>query len=275
MTNTASLPISTEGPGEGQPISVHKAPALTFTVHAECSTTRARVSSLTLPHYTAYTPMFMPVGTQGTMKGVTPPQMEELGCQVILGNTYHLGMRPGEEVMRKVGGLHRFMNWNRGLLTDSGGFQMVSLLKLARITEEGVHFSSPHDGSPMMLTPEKSMEIQNAIGADIMMQLDDVVHTLTTEERVKEAMGRSVRWLDRCIEAHARPTEQNLFCIIQGGLNEELRLKCIKEMVKRDTPGIAIGGLSGGEEKDKFWRIVAFCTKHLPRNKPIYCMGIG
>lgn len=217
----------------------------------------------------------MPVGTQGTMKGLTSQQLTELDCQIILGNTYHLGMRPGTVILERAGGLHGFMNWKRALLTDSGGFQMVSLLKLAEITEEGVKFQSPHDGQEMLLTPEKSTEIQNSIGADIIMQLDDVVSSTTKGPRVEEAMYRSIRWLDRCIMAHKRPTEQNLFAIIQGGLDPELRKTCVREMVKRNTPGIAIGGLSGGEEKSLFWRIVSLCTDLLPKTKPRYVMGVG
>ncbi|XP_077987081.1 queuine tRNA-ribosyltransferase catalytic subunit 1-like [Glandiceps talaboti] len=249
--------------------------ALTLKILAECSTTKARTCKLKLPHHIVDTPVFMPVGTQGTMKGMTTKQLEELNCQIILGNTYHLGMRPGPELLDKAGGLHKFMNWNRALLTDSGGFQMVSLLKLAEITEDGVKFQSPHDGSEMLLTPEKSIEIQNSIGADIMMQLDDVVHSTTTGPRVEEAMYRSIRWLDRCIGAHKRPTEQNLFPIVQGGLQPELRKICAKEMVKRDTPGYAIGGLSGGEEKEHFWRMVTLSTDFLPKGKPRYLMGVG
>ena len=250
--------------------------ALRFEVVARCSTTKARVSRIHLPHATVQAPVFMPVGTQGAMKGVTTLQLEQMGCNMILGNTYHLGMRPGPEVFDECGGLHEFMKWPRGgLLTDSGGFQMVSLLELAEITEQGVEFQSPHDGSRMLLTPEKSIQLQNSIGADIIMQLDDVVSSLTSGPRVEEAMLRSVRWLDRCIEAHSRPAEQNLFAIIQGGLDPQLRRRCIDEMVKRDLPGYAIGGLSGGEEKDKFWRIVDVCTDLLPLDKPRYCMGVG
>ncbi|XP_002736484.1 queuine tRNA-ribosyltransferase catalytic subunit 1-like [Saccoglossus kowalevskii] len=249
--------------------------ALSFKILAECSTTKARTGKLKLPHHTVDTPVFMPVGTQGTMKGLTTKQLEDLDCQIILGNTYHLGMRPGHELLEKVGGLHKFMNWDRALLTDSGGFQMVSLLKLAEITEEGVKFQSPHDSKEMLLTPEKSIEIQNSIGADIMMQLDDVVHSTTTGPRVEEAMYRSIRWLDRCISANKRPTEQNLFPIVQGGLQPELRKICATEMVKRDTAGYAIGGLSGGEEKDHFWRMVKLSTDILPRDKPRYLMGVG
>lgn len=217
----------------------------------------------------------MPVGTQGTMKGLTPHQLHAIGPQIILANTYHLGTRPGPEILKDMGGLHSFMNWNKALLTDSGGFQMVSLLQLAEITEEGVKFQSPHDGTELLLTPERSIELQNIIGSDIMMQLDDVVSSTISGPRVEEAMYRSIRWLDRCIKAHANPGTQNLFAIIQGGLDSRLREICIAEMVKRDTPGYAIGGLSGGEEKDKFWRVVHQCTDLLPTNKPRYCMGVG
>eukprot|EP00055_Hartaetosiga_balthica_P012654 m.62185 g.62185 ORF g.62185 m.62185 type:complete len:440 (-) comp8020_c0_seq1:1159-2478(-) len=249
--------------------------ALEFEVFAKCCTSRARASTLRLPHSTILTPIFMPVGTQGTMKGVTPKQLEDIGCQIMLSNTYHLGTRPGPEIMEKVGGLHKFMNWKRSILTDSGGFQMVSLLDLSEVTEEGVKFRSPHDGSDMLLTPEHSIHLQNVIGADIMMQLDDVVSSLVTGPRVEEAMERSVRWLDRCIKAHKNPDTQNLFAIIQGGLDPDLRRRCVEHMVARDTPGYAIGGLSGGEEKDQFWRTVKLTASLLPEHKPIYCMGVG
>ncbi|KAA8914445.1 hypothetical protein TRICI_002888 [Trichomonascus ciferrii] len=219
--------------------------------------------------------MFMPVGTQASLKGLTYDQLEELGCQICLNNTYHLGLRPGQEVLDTVGGAHRLQSWNRNILTDSGGFQMVSLLKLATVTEEGVNFLSPHDGSPMLLTPEHSIGLQNSIGSDIMMQLDDVVATLTTGPRVEEAMHRSIRWLDRCIAAHKNPDTQNLFAIVQGGLSDELRRRCCEEMVKRDTPGFAIGGLSGGEDKAAYCRTVSVCTDLLPTNRPRYCMGVG
>ncbi|KNC78772.1 queuine tRNA-ribosyltransferase [Sphaeroforma arctica JP610] len=250
-------------------------PALQFNIKAKCSTTKARCADLVLPHSVVETPVFMPVGTQGTMKGITFKQLEELGCQICLANTYHLGHRPGPELLEEVGGLHNFMKWPRSLLTDSGGFQMVSLLSLAEITEVGVKFQSPHDGSSLMLTPEKSIELQNTIGSDIMMQLDDVVHVLTTGPRVEEAMYRSIRWLDRCISAHKNPTTQNLYAIIQGALDLDLRTKCIDEMVKRDLPGYAIGGLSGGEEKDAFCKVVSHCTDLLPDGRPRYCMGVG
>jgi len=248
---------------------------LHYEVVAKCSKSKGRASLMRLPHFTVETPIFMPVGTQGTMKGLTCDQLRELNCQIILANTYHLGMRPGEDVLNKAGRLHKFMDWDRGMLTDSGGFQMVSLISLSEVTEEGVRFSSPYDGRDILLTPEKSMQIQNAIGADIMMQLDDVVDVKVTGPRVEEAMHRSIRWLDRCIEGHQRKEHQNLFPIIQGGLNLELRTKCIEAMVKRNMPGYAVGGLSGGEAKDDFWKVVHHCTNLLPRDKPIYVMGVG
>ncbi|XP_064985982.1 uncharacterized protein LOC135585324 isoform X2 [Musa acuminata AAA Group] len=184
---------------------------------------RARAARLALPHFVCQTPLFMPVGTQGTIKGLTNNQLEEIGCQIILGNTYHLALRPGAELIDDLGGLHKFMNWKRALLTDSGGFQMVSLLHLADITEQGVTFQSPVDAKPMLLTPEESIQIQNKIGADIIMALDDVVKTTITGPRIEEAMYRTLRWIDRCIVAHKRPDEQNLFGIVQGGLDPVLR----------------------------------------------------
>uniref|UniRef100_A0A7N2KRE1 Queuine tRNA-ribosyltransferase catalytic subunit 1 n=1 Tax=Quercus lobata TaxID=97700 RepID=A0A7N2KRE1_QUELO len=236
---------------------------------------RARAAQLTLPHFVCQTPLFMPVGTQGTIKGLATNQLEEIGCQIILGNTYHLALRPTSELIDELGGLHQFMNWPRALLTDSGGFQMVSLLHLADITEKGVTFQSPVDGKPMLLTPEESIQIQNRIGADIIMALDDVVKTTITGPRIEEAMYRTLRWIDRCIAAHQRPHEQNLFGIVQGGLDPVLRDICVRGLVDRNLPGYAIGGLAGGESKDSFWRVVAQCTAALPEDKPRYVMGVG
>lgn len=217
----------------------------------------------------------MPVGTQGTLKGVLVDQLKQdnMNCQIMLGNTYHLGLRPGEDTIRASGGLHKFMNWDRALLTDSGGFQMVSLLQLAEITETGVKFQSPYDKSEKMLTPEESIKLQNVIGADIIMQLDDVVKTTTTGPRVEEAMNRTIRWIDRCLEANDRNEDQSIFPIVQGGLQPELRKECAEALTKRDVRGFAVGGLSGGESKDEFWRIVSLSTDNLPENKPRYLMG--
>ncbi|TKR78053.1 hypothetical protein L596_018922 [Steinernema carpocapsae] len=238
---------------------------------------RARHGLLRLPHSDVKTPVFMPVGTQGTMKGVLPEQLIEMDCRILLCNTYHLGHRPGHELVKKAGGVHKMMNWPRSILTDSGGFQMVSLSKLMTLDEQGVNFESPHTGEMTLLTPEKSIEIQEDLGADIVMQLDHVVHVLTTGPIVEEAMERSVRWLDRCFETHERD-DQALFPIIQGGLNLEIREKCVEEMSKRAKVGIAIGGLSGGESKDQFWRVVAKCCEMLDRTRPDlprYVMGVG
>lgn len=267
MATPVSTPVNSE--------EAKKGPPLQYRVLAKCSVTKARVGVMTVRHADVDTPVFMPVGTQGTLKGILPDQLLELDCRIMLSNTYHLGMRPGTAVLEKAGGLHRFMGWPRALLTDSGGFQMVSLLQLAEITEQGVKFESPYDGSECMLTPERSMEIQNAIGADIMMQLDDVVKTTTTGPRVEEAMHRTIRWLDRSIAAHARNDDQSIFPIVQGGLQPDLRRVCSAELTKRDTRGFAVGGLSGGESKDEFWRTVHLCTDLLPEDKPRYLMGVG
>ncbi|KAL8931486.1 MAG: hypothetical protein Q9211_006929, partial [Gyalolechia sp. 1 TL-2023] len=253
-----------------------ESPALAFEIVARCSTTKARASILTLPHGPVSLPIFQPVATQASLKGLTPEQLAESGCNLCLNNTYHLGLKPGQEVLEKIGGAHKLQGWKGNILTDSGGFQMVSLLKLAKVTEEGVKFLSPHDGTPMLLTPEHSISLQNTIGSDIIMQLDDVIATTSPDHaRMQEAMERSVRWLDRCIAAHKHPDRQSLFCIIQGGLDLELRRKCCEEMARRDTPGVAIGGLSGGEAKDAYCRVVDNCTTWLPQNKPRYVMGVG
>jgi len=239
---------------------------------------RARAAIMTLPHGPVSTPVFMPVGTQGTIKGLTSSQVAALNCEIILGNTYHLGLRPGADLVAEMGGLHKFMNWKGNLLTDSGGFQMVSLIELAHIEESGVHFQSPVDGTNMLLTPEKSIQLQNQIGADIMMALDDVVSSLEPDKaRVTQAMHRTIRWIDRCIHAHSRPNDQNLFGIVQGGLDPVLRDQCLTAMIARSDwlPGYAIGGLAGGEDKHQFWRVVAQCTARLPPGKPRYLMGVG
>lgn len=230
---------------------------------------RARAATLSLPHGDVQLPVFMPVGTQGTIKGLSSAQVGKLGFKIILGNTYHLANRPGTAVLDKAGGdrlggggLHPFMGWDANILTDSGGFQMVSLLKLASINERGVEFEDPKNpGSMMLLTPEESIKTQNSIGSDIMMQLDDVVSSLEQDKtRVEEACHRTTRWLDRCLAAHENPGRQNLFAIVQGGLHRDLRAVSLRDLKARDTPGYAIGGLSGGEAKGPFWRVVEQCT---------------
>jgi tRNA-guanine transglycosylase len=238
-----------------------ESPALCFHLHKMAK--RARAGIVHLPHGPVRTPVFMPVGTKGSIKGLTSTQLEEgEECpEIILNNTYHLASQPGTELVAEFGGSHKFMNWKRNLLTDSGGFQMVSLLKLAEITEQGVKFRSPVDGTEMMLTPEESIKCQNEIGADIMMQLDDVVSSVHDNvERFREATYRSIRWLDRCIKAHSRSSEQNLFGIVQGGLDVSpggMREESLHALVERNLPGYAIGGLAGGEDKAHFWRVVS------------------
>ncbi|KAG9390578.1 tRNA-guanine(15) transglycosylase-like [Carpediemonas membranifera] len=240
----------------------------------------SRASLLTLPHGVVDTPIFMPVGTQGTVKGLTASELEEepINAPIILANTYFINLRPGTDLLDEIGGLHKLEGWSRNLLTDSGGFQMVSLLDLAEFTEEGVHFQSPVDGTELLLTPEKSMAIQNSIGSDIMMALDDVVPvTCKDHARFELAAERSVRWIDRCIAAHTNTANQNLFGIIQGGTDPVLREYSLKHFMERDAklPGYAIGGLSGGEDKADFWRTVKQCCDVLPPSKPRYVMGVG
>ncbi|KAJ7579169.1 tRNA-guanine(15) transglycosylase-like protein [Mycena floridula] len=252
-----------------------------FDIIARCPTTRARVSRMVLAHGTTMLPTFMPVATQAAIKGLTPAQTEALGVTLILNNTYHLNLRPGIQVLNEAGGAHKLQGWSRNLLTDSGGFQLVSLSKFTTITEEGALFQSPFTGEMTMLTPEESISIQHSIGADIIMQLDDVVPSLEPNPaRVEEAMGRSVRWLDRCIEQHetsGKQDVQNLFAIVQGGLDTDLRDRCLDAMISRKdrVAGFAIGGLSGGEKKDDFWRVIKQCADKLPEDRPRYSMGIG
>jgi queuine tRNA-ribosyltransferase len=316
------LPLTPEGtlPSFKQPY-----PALEFHVHATCG--RARYTTVHLPHGPVATPVFMPVGTKGTLKGLSPMDVtnsDALNNQIILANTYHLALQPGTELIRDAGGLHTFMNWDRNILTDSGGFQMVSLLKLAEITEEGVTFENPfqsdndtHDDAEasseseygdddddevnnnrrkrtrqesaqsgkksqrMLLRPEDSIYHQNNIGSDIIMALDDVVSSVADDKtRFEIATYRTLRWLDRCHAAHRRTDDQNLFPIVQGGLDTRrggLRDVCLAGFRLRDkkAPGYAIGGLAGGESKDDFWKVVDHCCRALPDTKPRYLMGVG
>uniref|UniRef100_A0AC35TFN1 Queuine tRNA-ribosyltransferase catalytic subunit 1 n=1 Tax=Rhabditophanes sp. KR3021 TaxID=114890 RepID=A0AC35TFN1_9BILA len=252
-----------------------KATPMNYSILHKSSSSKARVGKLKLPHGIVDTPVFMPVGTQGTMKGVLPEELLDMDCKILLCNTYHLGHRPGHEIVKGAGGLHKWMNWNRNILTDSGGFQMVSLSKLSSTNEEGVTFTSPHTEEVTLLSPEHSINIQQNLGADIMMQMDHVLHVLVTGEVIDEAMHRSIRWLDRCKVAHTNVETQTLFPIVQGGLDLTKRKFCAEEMMKRADVGIAIGGLSGGEKKEDFWRVVAHCCETLPESLPKYVMGVG
>ena len=244
---------------------------------------RARAGILTLPHGQVLTPVYMPVGTKGAMKGLLSADLERMGCKLMLSNTYHLGFEPGGEFLKNNFGdkdnrsVHHYMKWKNNLLTDSGGFQIGSLTKLSERSEKGVEFIShiSGDDTRLMLTPEKSMEIQNDLGSDIIMALDDVISPMSKEGSIFDSCERSLRWLDRCIKSHKRKNDQNLYGIVQGGVNLELRKKACLEWNKRNCPGYAIGGMAGGESKEDFINTVDICAELLPKNKPRYLMGIG
>lgn len=250
-------------------------PAVTYELIKTCKQSGARLGLLHTPHGTFETPMFMPVGTLATVKTMSPEELKEIGAGVILSNTYHLWLRPGEDIVKEAGGLHRFMNWDRAILTDSGGFQVFSLSKIRDITEEGVHFRSHLSGEKLFLSPEKSMEVQHALGADIMMAFDECPPIPAEYEYVKQSTERTSRWAERCLKAHNRPSEQALFGIVQGGVHKDLREQSAKDLVSLDFPGYAIGGLSVGEPKDVMNEILEFTAPLLPENKPRYLMGVG
>ena len=237
--------------------------------------TGARLGIVHTPHGSFETPAFMPVGTQATVKTMSPEEVKEMGAGIILSNTYHLWLRPGHEIVREAGGLHKFMNWDRAILTDSGGFQVFSLSDIRRIEEEGVHFRNHLNGDKLFLSPEKSMEIQNAVGSDIMMAFDECPPYPATYEYMKNSVERTSRWAERCLKAHVRPEDQGLFGIVQGGEFEDLRKQSAKDLVSLDFPGYAIGGLSVGEPKEIMNRMLEFTTPLLPNDKPRYLMGVG
>ncbi len=241
---------------------------------AQCPETGARAGELTTPHGVIETPVFMPVGTQATVKAMTPPELEELGAQIILGNTYHLYMRPGADIVAEAGGLHRFMQWHHPILTDSGGFQVFSLSDLRKITEDGVEFRSHLNGSKHFMRPEDSMDIQQKLGSDIAMAFDECVTWPTTEEYSRSAMERTIRWAKRCKDFHSRE-DQALFGIVQGSMFESQRLECIKRLEDIGFPGYGIGGLSVGEEHDIMYRVLDALCPEMPVNKPRYLMGVG
>lgn len=241
----------------------------------KCKQTGARLGIVHTPHGSFETPAFMPVGTQATVKTMAPEEIKAMGANMILSNTYHLWLRPGHELIKEAGGLHKFMNWDGAILTDSGGFQVFSLSDMRKITEEGVHFRNHLNGSKMFLSPEKAMEIQNALGSDIMMAFDECPPFPATFEYMKASVERTTRWAERCLKAHARPDEQGLFGIIQGGEFEELRKQSARDLVAMDFPGYAIGGLSVGEPKPIMNRMLEYTTPLMPENKPRYLMGVG
>jgi len=249
--------------------------AITYEFIKQCKQSGARLGRVHTPHGIIETPTFMPVGTQATVKTMSPEELKQMETQIILSNTYHLFLRPGHEIVKKAGGLHKFMNWDRPILTDSGGFQVFSLSDRRKITEEGVEFRSHLSGEKLFLSPEKAMEIQNALGPDIMMAFDECPPYPATYEYVKQSTERTSRWAERCIAAHERKHDQALFGIVQGGMFEDLRVQSAKDLTSMDFPGYAIGGLSVGESKDLMYEVLDYTVPHLPFDKPRYLMGVG
>ncbi len=239
------------------------------------SRTKARRGRITTPHGVIETPVFMPVGTAATVKAMRPEEVRDMGAEIILANTYHLYLRPGHEVVKAAGGLHSFMNWERPILTDSGGFQVFSLGAMRKISEEGVEFRSHIDGSKHMLSPEKSMEIQNALGSDIIMAFDECIPYPADRSYVRDSLERTTRWLKRCREYHRDTERQSLFGIMQGGMYKDLRRESAEQIVDLDLPGYAIGGLSVGEPKEIMYDIMDDCVDLLPDDRPRYLMGVG
>ena len=235
---------------------------------------RGRRCRIETPHGTIETPAFIPVGTQGTVKTLSPQDLEALGAQIFLANTYHLYLRPGSEIICQLGGLHAFTSWPRSILTDSGGYQIFSMSEIRRITEEGVHFQSHLDGSSHFLSPEKAIQIQEALGADIIMALDECTPYPATHDYAETSMEMTSRWAKRCREAHQR-NSQSLFGIAQGGIYFDLRRRSIADLVELDFDGYALGGLSVGESKGQMYEVVEACADLLPRDRPRYLMGVG
>ncbi|MPY67827.1 tRNA guanosine(34) transglycosylase Tgt [Deinococcus sp. SDU3-2] len=247
-------------------------PVFEFELHAREG--RARTASFTTPHGTVQTPMFMPVGTQGSVKGISPQELKDIGSQMILGNTYHLMLRPGPELVAAHGGLPGFTAYPGPFLTDSGGFQVMSLGHMRKITEEGVTFKSHLDGSKVLLTPERSMAVQEALGADVIMAFDECPPFPAEPEYIRRSLERTVRWLERCEAARTR-RDQALFAIVQGGIHPELRELSLEKTLPFGTLGFAIGGLAVGESKEEMFPAVAFTAERLPEHKPRYLMGVG
>ncbi|WEK55379.1 MAG: tRNA guanosine(34) transglycosylase Tgt [Candidatus Cohnella colombiensis] len=249
--------------------------AVKYELIKTCKQTGARLGRLHTPHGIIDTPTFMPVGTQATVKGMSPEELKSLGAQIILSNTYHLYLRPGHELVQAAGGLHRFMNWDRPILTDSGGFQVFSLSEMRKITEQGVEFRSHLNGDKLSLTPESATHVQNALGADIMMAFDECPPYPAEYEYVKQSTERTSRWAERCLQAHGRPHDQALFGIVQGGMHADLRRMSAQDLTSLDFPGYAMGGLSVGEPKHLMYEVIEETIPFLPSHKPRYLMGVG
>ena len=248
---------------------------VTFEITHICKQSGARTGILHTPHGDVETPMFMPVGTQATVKFVSPEELKDIGSGVVLANTYHLWLRPGEYIVDQAGGVQKFMNYKGPMLTDSGGFQVFSLADQRKITEEGVTFKNSLNGDTLFLSPEKSIQIQNKIGADIIMSFDECIPYPVTREYVEKSTERTLRWALRGKQAHSRPEEQALFGIVQGGDYEDLRKYCAEKLIEMDFPGYAIGGTSVGEDKETMYRMVKWASDALPFDKPRYLMGVG
>ncbi|MDY0256919.1 tRNA guanosine(34) transglycosylase Tgt [Gudongella oleilytica] len=249
--------------------------AIKYELIKESKETKARLGRIVTPHGEIETPVFMPVGTRATVKTMTPEEVKDLGAKIILSNTYHLYLKPGHDLVKEAGGLHRFMNWNGPILTDSGGFQVFSLGELRKIKEEGVEFRSHIDGSKHFISPETSIDIQNALGSDIMMCFDECVPYPADYEYAKQSMERTTRWAKRCKEHHKDWNTQALFGIVQGGMFRDLREQSAKDLVEMDFCGYAVGGLSVGEPMDVMCEVLDYTTPLLPRDKPRYLMGVG
>ena len=248
--------------------------SFSFELIKECSQTNARLGKINTSHGVIDTPVFMPVGTQATVKAVLPRDLKEIGASIILSNTYHLYLRPGFDIVKEAGGLHGFMGWNSPILTDSGGFQVFSLGSLRKITDDGVVFKSHLDGSEHFISPEKAVEIQNALGADIIMSFDECVPYPCDYAQAQNAVERTTQWAKRCKMSHKRE-DQALFGIVQGSVFKELRLRSVEDLVEMDFPGYSIGGLSVGEPKDIMYEVLDYTVPILPREKPRYLMGVG
>lgn len=249
--------------------------AVTFELEAECPWSGARAGKFHTPHGTVETPVFMPVGTNAALRALTFEQTADCGAQIVLSNSYHLYLRPGHELIKEAGGLHKFMNWHKPILTDSGGFQVFSLDELRKITDKGVFFKDHRGGREHFIGPSESMTIQNAIGADIIMAFDECVKNPATFEEAQAAMERTHRWLEICVDKHERSADQALFGIVQGSIYEDLRRQSAKEVTAYDLPGFAIGGVAVGEDRKTIENVVLYTTPLLPRLKPRYLMGVG
>lgn len=249
-------------------------PAITYELIKQCPHTGARAGRIHTPHGSFDTPIFMPVGTQASVKTLAPEELKEMSAGIILSNNYHLFLRPGSKLVKEAGGLHKFMNWDRAILTDSGGFQVFSLGDLRKISEEGVTFRSHIDGSKKFLSPEIATQSQMDLGADIIMAFDECVPYPADFKYTRESMELTLRWAQRCKDTMTNPN-QGLFGIVQGGMYKDLRIECANRLVDMDFPGYAVGGLSVGEPKELMYEMLDITLEHLPQNKARYLMGVG